>query len=176
MPNTALKASACAPVPAVAAAAAVFAVAHVARAVASAPQVFTKVSQINSEGRQPQVTVNLARLTTLTSDNSMVLSRVMGIRDWNKNWNGCVRRQRSIDAPRSTGRKLVSFLLSNPTPNSISGMEHLPKSPMLPLAGGTTAVGAGAAVAVEISPKVIVTASLPVAAGFVPDTVTVMAV
>lgn len=51
MPKTALKASACAPVPAVAAAAATFAVAQVAWAVASAPQVFTKVSQMNSEDR-----------------------------------------------------------------------------------------------------------------------------
>lgn len=47
IPNTALNASACAPVRGVAALAAVVAVAHVVFAVASAPQVLVRVLQMN---------------------------------------------------------------------------------------------------------------------------------
>ena len=37
----------------------------------------------------------------------------------------------SLNLLLSTGWKLVSFLLSKPTPNSICGTEQEPKSPML---------------------------------------------
>ena len=50
MPNTALKASACAPVPYAADAAAAWPFAQVALAVPSAPQLLVTISQMNSNG------------------------------------------------------------------------------------------------------------------------------
>jgi len=66
--------------------------------------------------------------------------------------------------PLSTGWKLVSFLLSNPAANSISGTEQLPKSPTSPvptfemgvaLATGATSVADAEAVASAVTVTVL---------------------
>lgn len=44
--------------------------------------------------------------------------------------------------PSSAGWKLVSFLLSKPTPNSICGTEHEPKLPMAAALGSRIVIGA----------------------------------
>lgn len=44
--------------------------------------------------------------------------------------------------PSSTGWKLVSVLLSKPTPNSICGIEHEPKLPMAAASGSRIMIGA----------------------------------
>lgn len=80
MPKTALKASACAPLPFVAAEAAVLAVAHVALAVASAAQELVKVSQMNSIFLLRKYADRPKRKRT--GDDVNVLSRTMVVGSW----------------------------------------------------------------------------------------------
>jgi hypothetical protein len=76
----------------------------------------------------------------------------------------------------STGSKLVSFLPSNPTPNSICGVEQLPKS--APEGDAVTVAVEEEIVTVAEGgePTLTVTALVLVAAGLVTVTVTVTAV